>query len=332
MFAAGEVSHTQRKWLPWLALAAGSGGAGAALAGAATLAWVLPCAVLVGIWVGTWRPRPSPAGSTAAVGEPALRGTSGAPDGAAALPGPIHAPHGSAAGALHGSAPDARHGSAPDAPHVCNAEAATERQRLTEALTDVAGGVTAGSTHLVDGVGRLDELTGTLSTLSDVMGAAADRLNVARSGSFQILGQISELGEMSDRISGMVHVIRGIAKQTNLLALNATIEAARAGDLGRGFAVVAGEVRKLAEDARDATESIDAIVTEVREMTELTIEVANIASGDVEEARTRFKALDAGMADAADQLGAARGAVEAARGAVDTAASTVHTSVTRETR
>ncbi|HWH00888.1 MAG TPA: hypothetical protein VNV66_16600, partial [Pilimelia sp.] len=54
-------------------------------------------------------------------------------------------------------------------------------------------------------------------------------------------------------------------------------------------------------------ESIDAIVTEVREMTELTIEVANIASGDVEEARTRFKALDAGMADAVDQVRRARG-------------------------
>ena len=47
---------------------------------------------------------------------------------------------------------------------------------------------------------------------------------------------IHELEQDSERIGGVLDVIRGIAEQTNLLALNAAIEAARAGEAGRGFA------------------------------------------------------------------------------------------------
>jgi methyl-accepting chemotaxis protein len=145
---------------------------------------------------------------------------------------------------------------------------------------------------------------------------ACGRLDILRSVMFQIMGQISEMSDISDRISKMVDTIRKIASQTNLLALNATIEAARAGDAGRSFAVVAGEVRKLAEDSRAATESIDQIVTEVRELTEATIEVADSASGEVESAKTQIGEVDGNITSVLTDLRIVQQSVGVARGAV----------------
>lgn len=79
---------------------------------------------------------------------------------------------------------------------------------------------------------------------------------------------ISNLGEESKEIIGIVGTITKISSQTNILALNATIEAARAGENGKGFAVVAEQIQKLAEQTKIAVESIGNIVHEVVRNTE----------------------------------------------------------------
>jgi methyl-accepting chemotaxis protein len=146
------------------------------------------------------------------------------------------------------------------------------------------------STAVRDGSGALNALMAHLGDLEQSVRTATSEIGASRGMTFQILGQVEVLGDSSDQISAMVESIRTIANQTNLLALNATIEAARAGEFGRGFAVVAGEVRSLAHSARAVTESIDAIVGEIKEMTVATIEVAGLASNQVEATANSMEA------------------------------------------
>jgi hypothetical protein len=172
----------------------------------------------------------------------------------------------------------------PPAPRSLPPGELPESLRTAKAVTEQV------SAAMNEGSGALEDLMAHLVDLEHDVRAATTDVGASRGMTFQILGQVEALGESSDQISTMVESIRTIANQTNLLALNATIEAARAGEFGRGFAVVAAEVRSLARDARAVTESIDGIVAEIKEMTSATIEVAELASNQVEATATSMEA------------------------------------------
>ena len=89
--------------------------------------------------------------------------------------------------------------------------------------------------------------------------SVADTINGIESISSSVsLGveSVNALGDRSQKINAITHLIKDVADQTNLLALNAAIEAARAGEYGRGFAVVADEVRGLASKTTNAADDI----------------------------------------------------------------------------
>ena len=137
------------------------------------------------------------------------------------------------------------------------------------------------------------EIVKGVTKTSSLTDDASDRASVATVS-------LQNLETATQRITGVVTLIKDIANKTNLLALNASIEAARAGDAGRGFAVVADEVRKLASQTTSSTEEIG---TEVDNVTKAVRENVTAIRG-ITQAIELVREQATAMSTAAEEQGA----------------------------
>jgi methyl-accepting chemotaxis protein len=80
----------------------------------------------------------------------------------------------------------------------------------------------------------------------------------------EVAVKIVGLSERTQAIGEIVSTVNEISDQSNILALNASIEAASAGEHGNRFAVVAGEMRNLAQRAKESTVQVGSILGEIQ--------------------------------------------------------------------
>jgi methyl-accepting chemotaxis protein len=254
--------------------------------------------------------------------------TSGHPEAARGLAGPVGAALGRLASMLRG---ESRSGLETAARYAADTAAtAANVGWITNDIREVAdnSGKIAGA---VDGLARsIAEISQSSRTMADQTAAVGHETGQcvdAMRGAGESMRLISGcVGGMSDRlavlesavgqIADMAKTIESISSQTNLLALNATIEAARAGEAGRGFAVVAGEVKSLSGQTAKATEQIreriatltaeaDAIRQAVRQS------IDTVASGDVavQEAERRIAGIGHQVGDVSRHMTTLAGAL-----------------------
>jgi len=179
-------------------------------------------------------------------------------------------------------------------------EVARNAAEASQAAVDADREASQGDRVVAETVAQIERLAAEVSRSSEAMG---------------------ELQSESDKIGGVMDVIKTVAEQTNLLALNAAIEAARAGEAGRGFAVVADEVRGLAQRTQKSTEEIEGLIAGLqrgtqqvavimqgsRELTDSSVALtrrAGEALGAITSRVSNIQAMNQQIAAAAEQQGA----------------------------
>ncbi|WP_339415530.1 MULTISPECIES: methyl-accepting chemotaxis protein [unclassified Pseudomonas] len=151
-----------------------------------------------------------------------------------------------------------------------------ETDQMATAMNEMLATAQEVARHAEQASAAANEADQQASTGDKVVGQAVEQIGhlaheMARSSQAMIA-----LQRESQKIGGVLDVIKSVSQQTNLLALNAAIEAARAGTAGEGFAVVADEVRSLALRTQASAEEIEGLICGLHTGTQ---QVADILDG-----------------------------------------------------
>jgi methyl-accepting chemotaxis protein len=185
-------------------------------------------------------------------------------------------------------------------------DAADRLARIAEQTGQATAQIADSTQEQATSINRVSQITSQISITTEDIAAntqsaaegAAEAARIAQEGSRVVeetiagMGKIkakvglsaekvTEMGQRSEQVGGIVQTIDEIASQTNLLALNAAIEAARAGEHGKGFAVVADEVRKLAEKSAQATREIAGLIRTIQNTVSEAVTAMNEGSAEV---------------------------------------------------
>jgi methyl-accepting chemotaxis protein len=156
---------------------------------------------------------------------------------------------------------------------------------------------------------------------SDVLAASARSAATAGSAAVEeVQGAMARIRQSAEGTSLIIKEVAEIAFQTNLLALNAAVEAARAGEAGRSFAVVAGEVRSLAQRAKEAASRTEGLIRDSLRQTAEGDATAREAGGRLAEIVGSVEALTAIASEIAAATREQASAVQRVNGAIADAA------------
>ena len=150
-----------------------------------------------------------------------------------------------------------------------------ETAQVATAITEMAATIAEVAKHANAASTEANDANRHTTTGSQVVQDTVNSMEALSSEVTRVSDVIHRLANESDKIGGVLDVIRGISEQTNLLALNAAIEAARAGEQGRGFAVVADEVRTLASRTQESTLEIQSMIENLQKGTSDAVEAMN---------------------------------------------------------
>ena len=159
----------------------------------------------------------------------------------------------------------------------------------TEALSTLAANAVQAAAAIDDSTQRIDRSVNETTSLGDEVMQSAQKGSTVVYETARTMQNIKEaidratesiasLGDRSEQVGRITHVIDEIAERTNLLALNAAILATQAGPHGRGFRIVADEIKELSERTAASTREIAALIEAVR--SDVFAATERVAAGD----------------------------------------------------